>query len=407
MPVAPADELVQLECRKAQLIEELKGIQDRIKELKTSHPSSQIQSTTHDRLPEQTIAMAPLDPRTAASRAEDHKPASLEDTVLWALRNGRRPRLKSKEIRESLAFFRTVAHKRLMKHRKKVVIDVCGSHGLIGALFACFGKADQAIVLDKFKPDTFSNLCESLRPFLAPATSEPIQQGAVSEAPSKDELSRAVETLVVGSAGTAAGESDAAAGESDAAAATERAEMLRVEALKAAEEAVSSRLKFVQGDFRSTLADVLALFDPEGVLVVGCHACNNLTDQLIQQSITAGVDFAVMPCCHRDDRKQMCHVAKSLGITEHAAIDVARMGAIVAHGYDCRWRTIDESITPENRILVGLANHKRGVIEQDAQSQDKKDIRMSFVYARIHGLENDPYSRPTNCKEADTKMNES
>ena len=73
----------------------------------------------------------------------------------------------------------------------------CGSHGLIGALFACFGKADQAIVLDKFKPVTFSNLCESLRLFLVPATSEHIQQGAASETPSKDELSRAVETLVV------------------------------------------------------------------------------------------------------------------------------------------------------------------------------------------------------------------
>ena len=52
-----------------------------------------------------------------------------------------------------------------------------------------------------------------------------------------------------------------------------------------------------------------------------------------------------------------------------------------------------------SRILVGLANHKRGVIEQDAHSQDEKDIRMSYVYARIHGLKTDPYSRTTNCKE--------
>ena len=40
----------------------------------------------------------------------------------------------------------------------------------------------------------------------------------------------------------------------------------------------------------------------------------------------------------------MCHVAKSLGITEHAAIDVARMGAIVAHGYVVAHWTV--SLTP-------------------------------------------------------------
>ena len=68
----------------------------------------------------------------------------------------------------------------------------------------------------------------------------------------------------------------------------------------------------------------------------------------------------MMPCCHRDLRtaNQMQIVSKSLGVNKSGLIDVARLGAIVARGFDCRWRTIDKSITPENRILVGLARPK-------------------------------------------------
>ena len=156
-----------------------------------------------------------------------------------------------------------------------------------------------------------------------------------------------------------------------------------------------------------------------------------------------------MPCCHRDLRtaNQMQIVSKSLGVSKSGLIDVARLGAIVARGFDCRWRTIDKSITPENRILVGLARPKvseqvrskeryhcttyrtpRGCAMPSPPTQTpyfltfllsaylltcllaylrrkaaawqlrhaaigkQSDARLSHIYARIHGMARDPYA---------------
>ena len=85
-------------------------------------------------------------------------------------------------------------------------------------------------------------------------------------------------------------------------------------------------------------------------------------------------------------------VASSLGTSEHAAIDVARMGGIIARGYDCRWRTIDASITPENRMLIGLARHKAGALANRKASEKEADERMGRIYAKIHHMATDPYS---------------
>lgn len=102
-----------------------------------------------------------------------------------------------------------------------------------------------------------------------------------------------------------------------------------------------------------------------------------------------------MPCCHRDLRtaNQMQIVAKSLGTSKQGLIDVARLGAIVARGFDCRWRTIDAAITPENRILVGLARPKAAAWQLRAASiGQQSDSRLSHIYARIHGMARDPYA---------------
>ena len=63
---------------------------------------------------------------------------------------------------------------------------------------------------------------------------------------------------------------------------------------------------------------------------------------------------------------------------------MARMGGILARGYDCRWRTIDSSITPENRLLVGLAHLKPGVALQRQIIKDSSTAKMSQIYSRIH-----------------------
>jgi hypothetical protein len=118
------------------------------------------------------------------------------------------------------------------------------------------------------------------------------------------------------------------------------------------------------------------------LLTMAGHACGQLTDFVIDACIEAQVDFAVMPCCHRDLRtaNQMQIVAKSLGVSKSGLIDVARLGAIVARGFDCRWRTIDKTITPENRILVGLARPK--VSEQVDRKKRYRALRLARCTAQ-------------------------
>ena len=102
--------------------------------------------------------------------------------------------------------------------------------------------------------------------------------------------------------------------------------------------------------------------------------------------VARGVDFAVMPCCQRDlaTSGQMAHVAKSLGIAEHAAIDVARLGGIVARGYDCRWRTIDVKITPQNRLLVGLARRPPEMEARRRRIEAESNAKIKQIYSRVH-----------------------
>ena len=166
-------------------------------------------------------------------------------------------------------------------------------------------------------------------------------------------------------------------------------------------------VRFVTGDVLDTLpATLSAAFykgvAPREVAVLACHACSHLTDSIIDVCVSLGVDFAVMPCCHRDLRTQgqMAICAKTLGVSEHAVIDVARLGAITAQGFDCRWRTIDATITPENRMLVGLAHIKPGVALQRKLIEDSSGAKLKHIYSRLHDgpkrLSSEPASESPN-----------
>eukprot|EP00325_Prymnesiales_sp_UTEX-LB-985_P024480 CAMPEP_0174738290 /NCGR_PEP_ID=MMETSP1094-20130205/69699_1 /TAXON_ID=156173 /ORGANISM="Chrysochromulina brevifilum, Strain UTEX LB 985" /LENGTH=88 /DNA_ID=CAMNT_0015941667 /DNA_START=6 /DNA_END=272 /DNA_ORIENTATION=- len=81
---------------------------------------------------------------------------------------------------------------------------------------------------------------------------------------------------------------------------------------------------------------------------------------------------------------QMAIVAKTLRCNEHEVIDVARLGGIVARGYDCRWRTIDAKISPENRLLIGLAHVKPAVAFNRQLVEDNANKKMTTIYSRVH-----------------------
>ena len=64
----------------------------------------------------------------------------------------------------------------------------------------------------------------------------------------------------------------------------------------------------------------------------------------------------------------------------HAAVDVARLGAWASRGYDCRFRTIDDSITPENRVLIGLAPRGRATATDAAAAiEAAADAKMAAI----------------------------
>ena len=88
----------------------------------------------------------------------------LEEKLYWALRqHGQHPKPNEKEVHEALAFFKKTEK---LLGRRRLVLDVCGSHGLLGSLFVAFGRAERAVVLDLFQPASFANLCDARRPWL-------------------------------------------------------------------------------------------------------------------------------------------------------------------------------------------------------------------------------------------------
>ena len=264
---------------------------------------------------------------------------NLESKLFWKLRSHpTNPKPCEKEVKESFAFFKKSEK---LLGRRRLIIDCCGSHGLVGAIFTAYGRCARSVVLDLHQPGSFEQLCAAWAPWLTLPEKAPCEE--------------------------CGGDGDGDGGGE-----------------------VGGRLgiEFVTGDFNESLP---ALLDGCGlaaseIAVVACHACTHLTDRIVSMCIARGIDFAVMPCCQRDlqTNGQMAIVAKSLKIGEHAAIDVARLGGIVARGYDCRWRTIDAAITPENRLLVGLAKLKPSVALQRKLVEDRSSAKITQIYSRIH-----------------------
>jgi len=87
-----------------------------------------------------------------------------------------------------------------------------------------------------------------------------------------------------------------------------------------------------------------------GDVVVSCHACGALTDQVLDAAVAARARVAVLPCCHDT---ATCDPGGLLGwLDAPMAIDVTRVAMLRASGYDVRSQTIPEAITPKNRLLI-------------------------------------------------------
>jgi hypothetical protein len=88
-------------------------------------------------------------------------------------------------------------------------------------------------------------------------------------------------------------------------------------------------------------------------VVVSAHACGTLTDDVLGAAIAARARVAVLPCCHEVARSPL-----DGWIDGPLAVDIARAHRLVQAGYAVHTQTIDPTITPKHRLLIGLPVNK-------------------------------------------------
>jgi Methyltransferase domain len=106
---------------------------------------------------------------------------------------------------------------------------------------------------------------------------------------------------------------------------------------------LAGRVEFVEGALASIQARA-------GDLLVSCHACGSLTDDVLGQAIGAGARVVVLPCCHEKLENDQGGLGGWLDAA--LAIDVTRAARLRGHGYTVHTQTIPAQITPKNRLLL-------------------------------------------------------
>ncbi len=101
--------------------------------------------------------------------------------------------------------------------------------------------------------------------------------------------------------------------------------------------------------FREAAIDVVAL-EPVDV-VVSCHACGGLTDEILDRATFVRARVAVLPCCH--DLRAGDTGSLTGWVDGALAIDIRRAERLRQHNYQVWTQTIPLDITPKNRLLMG------------------------------------------------------
>jgi len=88
-----------------------------------------------------------------------------------------------------------------------------------------------------------------------------------------------------------------------------------------------------------------------GDLLVSCHACGRLSDDVLDKAIAAHARVVILPCCHEQGQ----HDEGGLGgwLDSALAVDVTRAARLERAGYTVRTQHIPVAITPKNRLLLG------------------------------------------------------
>ena len=101
--------------------------------------------------------------------------------------------------------------------------------------------------------------------------------------------------------------------------------------------------------FRESAIDDVRL-EPTDV-VVSCHACGTLTDEILDRATFVRARVAVLPCCHDLRRSRTGDLTG--WVDGPLAVDITRAHRLREHGYQVWTQTIPAGITPKNRLLIG------------------------------------------------------
>jgi hypothetical protein len=123
-----------------------------------------------------------------------------------------------------------------------------------------------------------------------------------------------------------------------------------VESLSQAFPRLAGRVQLVEGELSSIRAGAADL-------LVSCHACGALSDDVLTQAIAGGSRVVILPCC----QDKILQDQGGLGgwLDSALAIDVTRAARLRAHGYTVHTHTIAAQITPKNRLLLAERSARR------------------------------------------------
>ncbi len=115
--------------------------------------------------------------------------------------------------------------------------------------------------------------------------------------------------------------------------------------------ALATVCPWLPGKVRFVEAELDSVRLSAGDAVLGVHACGRASDAVIEMAVAARGPVALLPCCHpRRGVPGPATLATHLG---HAvATDIHRTYRLEAAGYQTRWTTIPEAITPMNRVIT-------------------------------------------------------
>lgn len=114
---------------------------------------------------------------------------------------------------------------------------------------------------------------------------------------------------------------------------------------------LAHRVELVEASIASVAAE-------PGDVLVSCHACGTLTDDVLRMALDARARVVVLPCCHDAARSDQ----GSLGgwLDSPLAIDVTRVARLRAHGYAVHTQLIPATITPKNRLILATPSERSG-----------------------------------------------